>query len=247
MLLPHKEDAIHKAWLLRLLTAICENPWLAQQLAFKGGTCAAMRGFLDRFSVDLDFDFRGTQEELPRARRLLENIFKALGLTIDQQSKQTLQFFLKYPVKKLNVRHTIKIDTLFPPPQTNRYEWVRLPEIDRLVLCQNQQTMVSNKLAALWERNERTGKIAARDLFDIHQFFIQGLDYDPELIFELRKVSLPQFFNQLIDLIEKEVTQRVIDQDLNVLLPLNTFHLLRKTLKTETLQLLRDELERVSA
>ena len=56
MLIPRREDAIHKAWLLRLLTAICEQPTLSQNLGFKGGTCAAMRGFLNRFSIDLDFD-----------------------------------------------------------------------------------------------------------------------------------------------------------------------------------------------
>ena len=49
-------DARHKAQLLRLLTAIVDSPYLSQNLYFKGGTCASMLGFLDRFSVDLDFD-----------------------------------------------------------------------------------------------------------------------------------------------------------------------------------------------
>lgn len=50
------EDIIHKSYLNRLLIEIIDRPVLSQNLAFKGGTSAAMRGYLDRFSIDLDFD-----------------------------------------------------------------------------------------------------------------------------------------------------------------------------------------------
>ena len=50
------EDIIHKSYLNRLLMEIIDRPVLSHNLAFKGGTCAAMLGYLDRFSVDLDFD-----------------------------------------------------------------------------------------------------------------------------------------------------------------------------------------------
>ena len=50
------EDILHKSNLHRLLMEVVDQPVLAQSLAFKGGTCAAMLGYLDRFSVDLDFD-----------------------------------------------------------------------------------------------------------------------------------------------------------------------------------------------
>ena len=41
----------------RLLSAIYDNQILAGSLYFKGGTCVAMQGLLDRFSIDLDFDY----------------------------------------------------------------------------------------------------------------------------------------------------------------------------------------------
>lgn len=64
MLLPDSKQAIHKAWLYRLLAAIYDNQTLSGLLYFKGGTCAAMLGWLDRFSIDLDFDFVGKKEDL---------------------------------------------------------------------------------------------------------------------------------------------------------------------------------------
>jgi predicted nucleotidyltransferase component of viral defense system len=50
------QDILHKSYLHRVLAEIVDHPVLSQALAFKGGTCAAMLGYLDRFSIDLDFD-----------------------------------------------------------------------------------------------------------------------------------------------------------------------------------------------
>lgn len=245
MLVPRKEDSIHKAWLLRLLTAICEHPKLSQSLGFKGGTCAAMRGFLGRFSIDLDFDFLLQKKEIPSVKESLKVVFDGLGLVVRDESGMVPQYFLKYPSKDLTARNTIKIDVSFPPPKSNKYEMVRLMEIDRVVKCQTLETMVANKLVALIERYERTGKIAGRDLFDLHYFFLNGYRYDKEVILELRKVPLKKFFEQLIDFIDKNIFDRVINEDLNYLLPNLEFQKIRKTLKSETLMLLRDELVRV--
>jgi len=244
MLIPRREDAIHKAWLLRLLTAICERPKLSQNLGFKGGTCAAMRGFLDRFSIDLDFDLLANKKEIPSIRKALENVFTDLDLTIKDKSSKVPQYFVRYPSKDMQRRNTIKIDILFPPPKANKYEMVRLPELDRVVKCQTLETMVANKLVALIERYERTGKIAGRDVFDVHHFLLNGYSYSKEIILELRKVSISDFFNRLIEFVEKHVNNTLIDQDLNHLLPDKEFHAIRKILKPEILRLLKEELKR---
>lgn len=246
MLLPRKQDTIHKIWLLRLLTAICDNSFLAKNLGFKGGTCAAMRGFLNRFSVDLDFDLLAKKEEIPDIRRELENIFADLELEIKDKSSKAPQYFLKYPNSDLSERNTIKIDISFPAPKENDYEIVRLPEIDRVVKCQTLETLVANKLVTLIARYERTGKIAGRDVFDIHRFLYNGYSYKKEVILEQRKESLTAFFKKLIKFVEKYVTNTLIDQDLNHLLPQSEFQKIRKMLKQETINLLRAELERIS-
>ena len=72
MILPQPKDAVHKAWLYRILSGIYENAELANTLYFKGGTCAAMLGYMDRFSIDLDFDFVGGKEAIAKARARLE-------------------------------------------------------------------------------------------------------------------------------------------------------------------------------
>lgn len=245
MLLPRKEDILHKAWLLRLLTAICDSLVLASRLRFKGGTCAALRGLIDRFSVDLDFDLISPPDDLPLIRKEFSMIFQELGLAIKDESKKVPQYFLRYPVVGRG-RNTIKIDTLSPPPNANIYEAVSLTEIDRICQCQTIPTLVANKMVAILDRYEKSEGIAGRDLFDLHAFLLKGLEYRAEIIVERRHQSVAEFLRDLIHFVEKRVTATVIQQDLNHLLLPETFLRLHKILKSEVLGLLRDELKRIS-
>jgi predicted nucleotidyltransferase component of viral defense system len=244
MILPQPKDAVHKAWLYRVLSGICDDADLAGALYFKGGTCAAMLGYLDRFSVDLDFDFVGDIAGIPAVRVKLERIFLNLGLTIRDKSKIVPQYFLKYDTPA-GWRNTIKIDVTFPPPKTNIYEPKRVEEIDRIVTCQTIETMMANKLVALIDRYQQHEAIAGRDLYDIHHFFLQGYRYNKEVIFERTGKSIPVFFTQLIAFVEKRITDDVIMEDLNMLLSYEKFSGIRKTLKRETLMFLRDEEKRM--
>ena len=96
MQIPKPSEAIHKAWLYRLLSAIADDPFLSNRLVFKGGTAAAMRGFLDRFSVDLDFDLLDPLD-WHEVGRHFEKTFKDLGLTVKDHSRKAPQYFLHYP------------------------------------------------------------------------------------------------------------------------------------------------------
>ncbi|MBU4339035.1 nucleotidyl transferase AbiEii/AbiGii toxin family protein [Patescibacteria group bacterium] len=241
MILPNSRDTIHKAWLYRLLSAIYDNKTLASSLYFKGGTCAAMLGFLDRFSVDLDFDYTGEKEKIKMLKKELENIFSELGLEIKDQSQKVPQYFLKYQAK-INLRNTIKIDITFPAPKANTYQAFKLDDIDRTIVCQTAETMFANKLVALIDRRERKKAIAGRDLYDIHYFFMQGLGYNEKVIIERRKNSdLAYFFRTLINFIDKKINETIIDQDLNFLLSPDKFKKIRKMLKKETMMFLKDE------
>jgi predicted nucleotidyltransferase component of viral defense system len=245
MLLASQKDAIHKAWLYRLLSAICDHKFLVNQLRFKGGTCAAMQGFLDRFSLDLDFDYVGQEKDLSKTRTALEHIFKNIGLEIKDKSKNVPQYFLKYSSKE-NERNTLKIDINFPSSQANKYEPVRLIDINRIIDCQTIETMFANKLVALIDRYEKNNSIAGRDIYDIHYFFMHGYTYNKEVIKERRGIDdLKIFFNDLIEFIEKHITETIINQDLNTLLPNKSFQKIRKILKQEVLIFLRDELKNI--
>ena len=245
MILPNPNDAVHKAWLYRILARIYDTRALSSVLYFKGGTCAAMLGWLDRFSMDLDFDYVGKPRDIEETRAALKRIFAELGLEIKDASKKALQYFLRYPAIK-NTRNTIKIDTTFPPLKSNDYAAQHLSEIDRIVTCQTKETMFANKLVALIERYELREAIASRDLYDIHYFFLQGFRYRAEVIAERRKSKeVSRFFQTLIDFTDKHITQKIIDQDLNVLLQPEQFRRIRTHLKRETLMFLRDELARI--
>ena len=243
MEIPRSQDAAHKAWLYRLLTEILDNSELSQNLYFKGGTCASMLGFLDRFSVDLDFDLKDTSKK-DSLRLEIHKVISALGLQIKDESKNALQFFLKYDAPAQG-RNTLKLDINDLPPKANEYIAAKLSEIDRTALCQTIETMFANKLVAALARFERTGGVAGRDIYDIHYFFMHGYKYKPEIIEERRGTSVKIFLSTLIDFINKEVNETVINQDLNLLLPATKFAKIRKTLKQEVLVFLNDELKRV--
>jgi len=244
MIIPRTVDAVHKAWMYRLLAAISENS-LSRYLAFKGGTAAAMLGYLDRFSVDLDFDYLSDESNFPFLRSELEIVFGKLCLEIKDSSSVTPQYFLKYPVnhRQHGLRNTLKLDITYPPPEANKYEMLRFSEIDRIINCQTIETMFANKLVALLDRFERNNSIAGRDLYDIHHYFMNGYRYEKKVIEERRAPqNLIDFFTQLVDFIEQKITAKIIKQDLNMLMPNESFQRIRKVIKAETLMFLRDEL-----
>ena len=248
MILPNPKDAMHKAWLYRVLTAICDHQWVSEQLAFKGGTASAMQGYLDRFSIDLDFDYLSDPSKIPFLRQELENIFNKLGLTIKDSSDNVPQYFLSYPQIKNQhgLRSTLKIDITYPAPKANIYEIIRLKEIDKIINCQTIETMFANKLVAFIDRFERNGSIAGRDLYDIHYFFLQGFRYNEQIIMERRGIDdIKLFFQELINFIKKNITQTIINQDLNSLLDRKKFQSIRQTIKNEVIVLLNDEIMRL--
>lgn len=245
MILPKSEDAIHKAWLYRLLSHIYDNQMLARVLYFKGGTCAAMLGWIDRFSVDLDFDYAGNKKEMDIIRKEMERIFKTLGLTIKDRSVRSPQYFLKYPATRIGKRSVLKIDATFPLPKSNAYQPLRFNEIDRIITCQTQETMFANKLVAVLDRYKKTRSIAGRDIYDIHYFFYIGARYREPIIYERTGKKTREFLLELIAFIKKNVTEIIITQDLSALLPYTRFCQIRKTLKQETIMFLQDELARL--
>lgn len=237
-------DATHKAWLYRVLIAILDNNKL-HDLYFKGGTAAAMAGWLDRFSVDLDFDYLGDLDKLSIIRQELKKVFKDLGLEIKDESKKVPQFFLKYPNKKENERNTLKIDIVCPVPKANKYAPIKLRDIERVVICQDIDTMFANKLVAIIDRFKKNQSLAGRDIYDIHHFFLNAYSYNQAVIVERTGLTVLDFFKELEVFISDKINLTVLDQDLNSLLPYNRFKQLRKTLKAETLMFIKDEIKRL--
>jgi len=240
MVFTNKEQSRHEAYMYRLLTEILDDKDLAVNVFFKGGTCARMLGYLDRFSVDLDFDVKdGVNKEIFRDK--LHFIFNNLGFEIKDESKKALQFFLKYPSLS-GERNTIKLEILDKIYKGNKYETQHLLPIDRTAICQTVDTMFAHKLVALIDRYEQGGSIAGRDIYDIHFFFLRGYNYNGEIITERRGVSVLEYFQKLRQFIEDKVTRTILEEDLNMLLEYEKFQQVNKYLKQETLNFIDAEI-----
>ena len=243
MILPRSEDALHKAQLYRLLIEIIDDHDIASQVFFKGGSCAAMLGFLDRFSIDLDFDVKKNTDKKTIDFKL-NKIFHKLGLEVKQKSRRTLFYLLKYHSSG-QFRNTIKLSLIDQALKSNIYQHQYLFEIDRYAVCQTKETMFANKLVAVTDRYQKYKTIAGRDIYDIHHFFLQGIGYIDEIIQERTGKKAPDYLKELKTFIDKKITDTIISQDLNYLLPIAKFQHIRKSLKRETLLFLSDEIKRI--
>ena len=243
MILPKPEDALHKAELYRLLMKIFDHTAVSQQIYFKGGSCAAMLGFLDRFSVDLDFDLKKDADK-GQIDKILRNIFKNLDLEISQKSRRSLFYIVKYNSKD-RMRNSIKVSMIDQALKSNVYQSFYLEEIGRLVFCQSKETMFANKLVAVTDRYKKHKTIAGRDIYDIHYFFLSGAGYEADVIKERTGKKPVQYLKDLVRFIDIKVTDKILNEDLSFLLPYEKFKLIRKILKKEALMFLKDEISRV--
>lgn len=244
MILPKPEDAVHKAWLFRVLTEILDNSILSQSVYFKGGTAAAMLGFLDRFSIDLDFDLKKNTNKKILDKQLMQ-IFSHLDISVKQKSRRSLFYILKYR-PSTNLRNTLKLSLVDSALKSNVYQPFYLQEIDRYSSCQTKETMFSNKLVAVIDRYQKYRSIAGRDIYDVHYFFMHGCRYLPAVIKERTGKNAPSYLKELKGFIEKKVTDRIISEDLSFLLSYEKFLSVKKILKKETLMFLGDEIKRSS-
>jgi predicted nucleotidyltransferase component of viral defense system len=238
MILIKESDILHKIQLQKLLISVIDDQYISQHVCFKGGTCAEMLGFLDRFSVDLDFDIVDQIDD-KLFRKHIDKITRKLGLVDDNKNTNSLFFNFKYNAP-VNQRNKIKFSFYQNIVASNNYKAMFLPEINRLVKCQTIETMFANKLVTVIDRYNRHKDIEARDLYDINYFFLSGFNFKQEIIKERTGLDTQEYFKKLIDFIDKKVSQKMIDQDLNMLLPLEKFNKIRKTLKQDTLLYLRN-------
>lgn len=243
MILPNPKDAVHRGQLYRLLIEIADDPFLSGQLIFKGGTCATMMGALDRFSVDLDFDLKAEADK-KLIRQKLEAIFEKLNLKVKDRKTRTVQYVLKYAAPE-NFRDTLHFDAVSAVSKSSAFAPVFLTDIQRYLLAQAVETMFAHKLVAVIDRYNRHRSIAGRDIYDMHYFFTHGFDYNRAVIKERTNLSPEEYLKKLEKFIQDRVTETIISQDLNTLLPYYKFSAIRKSLKAEVIAILKDEISRL--
>jgi hypothetical protein len=103
---------------------------------------------------------------------------------------------------------------------------------------QTIETMFADKLVAVIVRFNMHKTIAGRDIYDIHYFLVHGYAYHGLVIQQRTGLTPHDYLGRLIDFIKEHVTQTIINEYLNTLLPINKFQQIRKSLIPETLSLL---------
>jgi len=224
--------------MIRLLTKVIDDKYLSQVIGFKGGTCAEMSGFLDRFSIDLDFDITNSNLDKNRFQLEIDKITTLLNLSSVGSNNESYFYNFKYEAPP-NQRNTLKLSFFENVTVSNEYEFRFLPDIGRLIRCQTLETMFANKLVAPLDRFKKHNSVVGRDIYDIYYFFSQGYHYKTKIIKERTGLTTKQYLKRLIQFIEDKITDKVITEDLNTLLPLDKFTKVRKILKDEVLAFLR--------
>mgnify|MGYP001002799140 CR=1 FL=1 len=242
MIVPNKKDIRHKNQIFLLLREILKDPFLSQNLMFKGGTYASLRGVLDRFSIDLDFDLPD-KDKKNEIRQKCYEIFKKLNLEIKDESKNYLQFFLKYDAPD-GERNTLKLEINDDVSKYNTYEKVLLEQVNMYCNGHTLDTMFANKLVACKARYDKNGKIAGRDFYDIYQFFLQGIDINKNVIEDKTDMKYTEYLKSVLTFIENQVTEKLLNQDLNPLMKQGGIDKLLPHLKEDIIIFIQDEIAR---
>ena len=244
MLVPKPSDMRHKSNMFKLLTAILKDNSLSSKLYFKGGTCAALRGILPRFSVDLDFDLLD-KSLIPTLRPRIIKLTNDLGFTLKEQSQHALQFFLKYdaPVQD---RNTLKLEITDFVSSKSEYEVVNLQELNLVCQAQTIPTMVAGKLVAALGRLERNGHVSGRDFYDIREFLIAGLPINYAVVEDLTGQKYTKYIGSLLKFVKTELTLDQLYHDLSPLLAPKNFKNVISQIIPDLTMLLADELARAN-
>jgi predicted nucleotidyltransferase component of viral defense system len=242
MIVPNKDAIKHKNQLFKLLREVLKSPLLSQNLMFKGGTYASLRGVLDRFSVDLDFDLP-SKENRGDIRKECYKIFEDLGLEIKDESKNYLQFFLKYDAPE-GERNTLKVEINDDVSGFNKYEKVLLEQVNMYCNGHTLDTMFANKLVACKARYDKNGKIAGRDFYDIYKFFLQGLEINQDVVEDRMDMRYIEYLEDLVVFIKEHLTNKLLNQDLNPLLKQKEIDDLLPHIKEDIVIFLQDEISR---
>lgn len=239
MKIPNTKALAHKNQLYRTLRAIYKDNVLANTLYFKGGTYAALSGRLDRFSVDLDFDILPLEKaEKDELRDKLKFIFTNLQLETKDESKNHLQFFLKYPALS-NERNTLKVEINDQVSLFNTYEKTYLREVDLYCQGHDAPTMFANKLVAAKARYDEGKRIAGRDFYDLHYFFSRGYGINKDVVADLTGMNFEDYISELVDFTINHVTTELLRRDLNPLMPADKLNFIVDKLQEELLFFLR--------
>lgn len=216
----------HKGILVRILKDIYTDNTLGPVLGFKGGTAALLFYGLSRFSVDLDFDLLDPKQE--------DDVFEKVGTIVSAygniKEQRKKHFTLFYEISYSDLDRNIKVE-ISRRNFGSRYEVMNYFGISMNVMV--QEDMFANKIAALYERGERTN----RDIFDVWFFLQNNWAINKGLVEKRTGLTFKESIAKCIEKLEK-VSSKTILSGMGELLNTRQKDWAKVKLKTETLFLL---------
>lgn len=211
----------HEQILKNILRDIYSTAELDAKLAFKGGTCLYLFYDLDRFSVDLDFNLIAENFN----DKLITDILNKYLTVNDQMNKYFTWLWLgSYEKGKPKVKVEInKRD--FPDKYINKdFYGITIPTL-------SPDCMFAHKLCAITDRK----KLQNRDLYDAHFMFTKQFPINEEII-KIRTGKTPkEYFENLIDFIDRNAKPNTIIEGLGELLSDRQKDHVKATLKRDLL------------
>ncbi|MEA2065159.1 MAG: nucleotidyl transferase AbiEii/AbiGii toxin family protein [Patescibacteria group bacterium] len=228
----------HRRIMLKILEEISSDPLLANNLGFKGGTACYFLYGLDRFSVDLDFDFLNEKKDKKTKERLLKMLNKYGSV----KTKTSIKVIYS------NEYQALKID-ISDRHKNNKFNTYKVKDIVSglpLKVLQKED-IFAHKLVALIDRSASGGGnekfIANRDLYDIHFFFKNGWKFNKEIIEQQTGKKVQKYLQEVKNFIEKYTNESNILDRLGELVNENKRIWVKKNLKKEVLKRLAMEIK----
>jgi predicted nucleotidyltransferase component of viral defense system len=178
----------HKQVLSKLLIDLARQKTVSAQLGFKGGTALYFFYDLDRFSVDLDFDWLGDENfDLSSLDSIVEK-----NLTVLEKRKKYFTWLWIGSYEKGFQRVKVEINTRKYP---NQYEARDFRGYSIRVM--KPEYMLAHKLCAILDRKN----LQNRDLYDAWFMFNKGFSSNEEIV-ELRTgKKLKAYLNDLLEFV----------------------------------------------
>jgi predicted nucleotidyltransferase component of viral defense system len=190
-----RDTQIEKNYVISWVTyGIANNPFLKENLVFKGGTVLKKVYFPDyRFSEDLDFTFTGTDFDIEAIKtafnELIEWVYEGSRISLSVQNDTqhetgNFNFYLAYtgPLGRAGANKDIKVDIsqdelIYNAPEEkqiiNTYSDL-LEEYS--IFCYSLGEVISEKMRSVMQRT------APRDIYDLWYLFeVEGQDSEDHI------------------------------------------------------------------
>jgi predicted nucleotidyltransferase component of viral defense system len=223
--------ATHKTILFQILKDIYSDTNVSPFLGFKGGTAALMFHGLDRFSVDLDFDLLGENQEEYVFSRSIE-IVKRYG-TIKETRRKRFSLFILVSYED-KARH-IKVE-INRRQYGSRYEIKTYLGVSMQVMV--VEDMFAHKLMAMYERIEKT----SRDIYDVWFFLKSRTPINKDIVESRAQMPFNQLVNICILQLERINNHRILTGIGELLTP-SQKDWAKAKLRDETIALLKLRIE----